>query len=88
LGAAGTGLSQDDIELDYDSRLEIGVVGTPDENGFYACTLTIQPSSFREKLQAHWKHPSLAYRVPYRLAILSVVLGAIGLVLGVISILK
>ena len=66
----------------------MGISGSPDENGFYVCGLTIEPSSFGEKLQAHWKHPSLAYRLPYRLAVLSVILGAIGLILGVVSILK
>lgn len=88
MGAAGTGLSHGDIEFDYDSRLELGLSGHPDENGFYGCDLTMQPSSFIERLHAHWRHPNLAYRVPYQLAILSLVLGAVGLVLGIVNVIK
>jgi len=82
-GAGGTGLTKDAIELDYDSRLELGINGRPDQDGFYACELVLAPSSFWEIVRAHWTHPSLAYRVPYRLAVLSVVLGGVGLLLGV-----
>ena len=88
MGAGGTGLSREDIELDYDSRLELGIEGRPDENNFYDCDLNIQPSGFFERFSAHWKHPNLAHQVPYKLAILSVALGAIGLLLGVVSILQ
>lgn len=88
MGAAGTGLRRGDIELDYDSRLELGIGGKRDEDGFYGCDLTIQPSRLYEKIHAHWIHPNLEYRIPYRMAILSLILGAVGLVLGITSVLK
>ena len=85
LGSGGTGLTQDAIELDYDSLVELGLCGRPDEDGFYDCKLEIKCSTTRERVMAHWTHPSLAYRVPFRLALLSVVLGLIGFVLGIVS---
>ena len=88
LGAGGTGLTRDAIELDYDSRTELGLSGRPDADGFYTCKLQLQPSTPIERAKAHWTHPSLAYRVPYRLALLSVVLGLVGLVLGILSLLR
>ena len=85
LGAGATGIRKGDIELDYDSRKELGIEGRPDENGFYACHVRVRKATLTEKIKAHWKHPSLEYRVPFKLAILSLTLGLIGLALGVIS---
>lgn len=88
LGSGGTGLTRDAIELDYDSRVELGLQGRPDGEGFYACNLQLARSTAWERAKAHWAHPSLAYRVPYRLALLSVVLGLLGLILGIISLVR
>jgi hypothetical protein len=85
MGAGGTGIRKGDIELDYDSRKELGVAGRRDKNGFYTCDLVIRKAKFTEKVRAHWKHPSLEYRVPFQLALLSLALGLIGLGLGIIS---
>lgn len=85
LGASATGIGKGDIELDYDSRKELGIGGRPDENGFYDCKLIVRKATATEKMRAHWKHPSLEYRVPFKLAILSLALGLIGLGLGIIS---
>lgn len=85
MGAGGTGIRKGDIELDYDSRKELGVTGRPDESGFYTCDLVIRKAKLTEKVRAHWKHPSLEYRVPFQLALLSLALGLIGLGLGIIS---
>jgi hypothetical protein len=85
MGSGGAGLTQDAIELDYDSRMELEINGRPDAYGFYPCDLTIEKSTLMERLKAHWSHPNLAYRVPYRLALLSVALGLAGLLLGIVS---
>jgi hypothetical protein len=89
-GAGGTtGLPIDGIELDYDSRLELNVVGMqPDAQGFYPCDLELSKASTWDKFIAHWEHPNLEYRVPYQIAIVSAGLGLIGLVLGVVSLVK
>ena len=86
-GGANLGLAGDSIELDYDSRLELGIESPRGEDGFHPCSVVISPASFFGKIMAHWQNPNIEYRVSYRLAILSVVLGFVGLILGVISIL-
>jgi hypothetical protein len=88
MGSGGTDLSQDAIEIDYDSRVELGIVGRPDGNGYYPCELTLSKSSLGERISAHWSHPNLAYRVPYQLAVLSLALGLVGFFLGIVSLIK
>jgi hypothetical protein len=85
---ADTSLPPDGIELEYDSRLELGLPGPPDANGFYACDLTVEPATTLDKIRAHWSHPTIEYRVTYRLAVLSVVLGSVGFILGIISLVR
>lgn len=85
LGSGGTGLTRDAIELDYDSRVELGLQGRPDSEGFYSCDLQLARSTAMERAKAHWAHPSLAYRVPYRLALLSVALGFLGLIISLLG---
>lgn len=83
-GAGGVAaLPKTGIELDYDSRLELGLGGRPDEDGYYTCDLEIVPARFVDRILAHWNHPSLEYQLPYRLAVLSVVLGGVGFLLGI-----
>lgn len=85
---ADTSLPVDAIELEYDSRLALGLPGPPDANGFYACDLAIEPATPLDKMRAHWNHPTIEYRVSYRLALLSVVLGLVGFILGIISLVR
>ena len=87
-GLSSVGMTQDAIELDYDSRDELGINGQADSNGFYACKVTIEKSTLRERLKGHWSNPNPAYTVPYRLAVLSVMLGLVGLFLGILSLVK
>ena len=85
MGSGSVGLTQDAIELDYDSRHDLGITSPPDQNGFHPCDLKLKRSTTLERIAAHWTHPNLAYQVPYRLAMLSLALGLIGLLLGVVS---
>lgn len=81
----GTGLPSDGMELDYDSRLELGINSPRDADGFHPCNVIITPAGLLGSIRAHWRHPSIEYRVPYRLAMLSVALGLLGAVLGAAS---
>lgn len=87
-GAANTGLSSGDMELDYDSRLELDIDGSKDENGFRVCNVSIAPAGFLGSLIAHWGNPNIEYQVSFRLAVLGVALGLLGGVLGAISLYK
>ena len=84
----GTGLPSDGMELDYDSRLELGVDSPRAADGFHPCNVVVSPAGFLGYIKAHWSHPNIEYRVPYRLAMLSVVLGLLGAFLGALSLLK
>lgn len=89
-GAGGAaGLPSDAIELDYDSRLELDLVRSPpDTEHFYSCDLEILRASARERFLAHWSHPNLEYRAPYQISIVGAGLGVVGLILGIISLIK
>lgn len=82
------GLPKDAIELDYDSRHDLHATGERDADGFHACDLDIQRASRSDKLRAHWANPNVAYRVPFQIAMVGLVLGVIGLALGVLSLIK
>ncbi|MCL7715801.1 hypothetical protein [Stenotrophomonas mori] len=85
---ASTGLPANAIEIDYDSRLELGIEGPRDATHFHDCSLTVGPASRLGELKAHWRHPNIEYRVPYRLAILSLALGLLGALLGALSLVR
>ena len=85
MGSGGTGLSKGDIELDYDSRLELGIVGKKDAQGFYQCDATIRRADLSERISAHLHHPNHEYRVSYKLAAIGLALGFVALILGLIS---
>jgi hypothetical protein len=85
LGAGRRHLKKDALELDYDSRLDLRISGERDKEGFYGCDLSIEKSTFVERLRAHWAHPNLAYKMPLQIAALSVFLGLFGVMLGAIG---
>ncbi|MCK4742890.1 MAG: hypothetical protein KAT25_03645 [Sulfuriflexus sp.] len=86
-GRPAAGFNAGSIELDYDSCVELEVIGNAqkDENDFYSCSLTLEKSNFMGKFSAHWKHPNPAYRVPMQLSIIGFTLGIIGLALGIMG---
>ncbi len=74
------------IEFDYDTWKELQLDKSPQlENGFYPCSLTIARCSRWEIIKAHWHHPEHAYRLPIQLSLVSLMLGTLGLLLGLIS---
>lgn len=83
LGAPG--LDKTAMELDYDSRLELGIHGDWRSNGFIDCDVQVSRAPARAYLAAHWNHPMPAYRVPLRISLVSLVLGLIGIGMGVAS---
>jgi hypothetical protein len=80
LGSGPTSLTAAQIELDYDSRNDLGIDSTRQENGTYPCSLTVRKCSRVEAFLAHWLHPDLSYQIAFRLGVLSAVLGVIGVV--------
>ena len=88
LGSGNAGLPQIAIELDYDSRAELGIKDGRDAEGFYDCDLSLSPSTLLERAMAHLVHPSLAYRVPYQLALLGVAFSLVSLLIAMFSLLR
>ncbi len=86
-GKLSPGFTHKAMEIDYDSRLELDIASANhrDENGFYQCDLSLAAASWKEKIMAHWRHPSPAYRVPMQLGIIGFVLGVVGLILGILG---
>lgn len=91
-----TPFPEDAIELDYDTSIELEMHQTkpvnpkdPPEEQFYSCDLKIRPVRRLEIIKAHWSHPNPAYRVPLQISItlgsLSVLLGLIGAIFGIVS---
>lgn len=78
------GLRSEVIELDYASISELRAKDR-DADGFFLCELVLRPSSIHERFLAHWRHPSAEYRAPFHIAIVSLLLGFIGLILGVFA---
>lgn len=85
-GAGPTGLAKSEIELDYDTRLELNVEINRDDKGYYPCKLDLRQATTFEVLLAHWNHPSPNYSMPLKLSLISVVLGLLGLVLAILSV--
>lgn len=85
-----TNFTKEAIEFDYDTRIELGLLEAnekKDEPFFWECNLTIKPASIFEKLyHASWKHPDDGYRISYRLGLLGLATGILGLLSTVISI--
>jgi len=81
----GTGLPSVGIEIDYDSRQELGIDNARGADGFHPCSVTVSRAGFLGSIQAHWAHPNIEYRAPYRLAMQSVALGLLGAILGAVS---
>ena len=63
------------IELDYDSRLELGIKEKCDE-----VDLIAEKATYFEIFKANWNYPNYAIKLAFRLAVLSVVLGFIGVI--------
>ena len=78
-GLVAAGFTQESLELDYDSRLELGISGDQQDGGFIACDLTIRQTSWFESwILANWHHPDHTHRVASRYALFGLGLGALG----------
>lgn len=83
------GFPKDAMELDYDSRNELGAISDDrHENGFFLHKATIKKASLVEKFLAHWSHPNIEYRTPFQISYISFMLGIIGLILGMVSLFR
>jgi hypothetical protein len=85
-GLSVQGFTKQSIEIDYDSRVDLGIDGDRDDNGFIQCDLSVRRASLIESFfTANWKHPDYTHMVSYRLALIGCFLGILGLVLGMLS---
>jgi hypothetical protein len=76
----------DAIEFDYETNRALGIPkGRPNALGFYPCDLIVRPATRLEILAAHWHHPDHAYRFPLQLSLVSLILGIVGFILGLLS---
>lgn len=87
-GSGGKSLKADSIELDYDSRADLGIQSDRDGHGFYAVHWEMFPTRWPWTLVAHWRNPDVGYRMAFKLGLIGVVLGFLGLVPAVVSLLR
>lgn len=82
-------LKKDAIEIDYDSCVKLDITNNGSENsdGFYECNLTVTRAGKWDVFKAHLFHPNPAYRVPYQIAAVSLLLGLISLVVSFVGLL-
>lgn len=79
-GLSMQNFTKDSMELDYDSRLELGISGAKKDTGFIDCDVNIKKASLVEVFQANWNYPNYPVKIAFRLGILSVFLAVIGLI--------
>lgn len=85
----GASISADTVELDYDSRLMLGITGNSrEDDNYWKCKLTVSRASFIQKMKAHWDHPEISYQVSYRISLIGLVLGVMGFLQGIYSLVK
>ena len=94
-GAGNKDIKTHQIEIDYDSIIELDLHksdrnngnSVKNESGYKSCNVKLKRIGFPRKIVAHFKHPDPAYRTPMQLAMIMSVVGFISLLLGIISIL-
>lgn len=93
-GAGNKDINNHQIELDYDSILELelhrsknlGEFSDKDPSGYKSCNIKLKQIGFFSIIKAHFKHPDPAYRAPMQLAIISTFIGIVSLILGILSV--
>lgn len=85
LGYNGEGMSRETIYLDYNARVELGISRTESKESIQANLKITRPAFFENNFIADFHHANPAIRAAYRLGFISIVLGAIGLAISVIS---
>ena len=77
LGAPKTrSLEKCSAEIDYDSRLTLGVAVRSTQRGTLVCRLRVRPARIHERMLGHWQHPDPSYRTSFRLGVLALAFAA------------
>lgn len=84
----GNPIPADTIEMDYDSRVELGIQREDREDGGWNCQIYLSPATLTQRVAAHWKHPDLGHRVSFQLGLIGLVLGALGFAQGILGMMK
>lgn len=85
-GAGLLDIPADAVELDYEGFKSLGAWSQEKPiNGFYPCDLVVMQTTWWDVLKAHWFHPNMAYSVPMRLGYIGLVLGLVGFVMSIVS---
>lgn len=82
-GAGDRDISSHQMELDYDSIIELGLSlkkpestdGKPNLSGYINCDISISKVGFIKSFWGHYKHPDPAYRAPMKLSFVSFFIG-------------
>lgn len=99
-GSGSTDLLKQQIELDYDSSIELGLnenkriergetetqVSLP-----YACNMSMHPVwryNFFKKAIANWRHPDPAYSYPFKISLTMSAVALLSLVFPLVSLFK
>lgn len=85
-GTGRTPLAANAMECDYETSMALGIPpSAKDKEGYHACQVVARRANKLEVLQAHWHHPDHYYRLPFRISLLALQLGVVGVLLGVMS---
>lgn len=92
-GAGDRDIRSHQMELDYDSILELGLNIKKSESsnaksnmsGYSNCDVKISRVGLLTTFRAHLKHPDPAYRVPMILAFISLLIGFISFAIGLFA---
>ncbi len=95
-GAGDRDIRSHQMELDYDSILELGLSMKKSEStdvksnmsGYNNCDISISKVGLITAIRAHLKHPDPAYRAPMTLAFISLVIGIFSLMVGFLGFFK
>ena len=83
----GGRVAENCIELDYDSRLELGIESDDKMvGGYFPIDGSVRKASWIGRQIGYWKIPDDTFVIAHRLGVLGVTLGVLGVILGVIGV--
>ena len=78
-------LNKEQLEIDYDGILELGITSEMGNGGFRSCDILVETAKRHEQILAHWNHPDPGYQLPFRISMMSLMIGILGFLGGIIE---
>ena len=78
-------LNKEQMEIDYDGIIELGIKSEMGSGGFRSCEILVEQAKRHERILAHWKHPDPGYQLPFRISMVSLIIGILGFLGGIIE---